>query len=66
MQNWVFCTMPLMALSEKAVGLAAKEALAEHVIEEYGFCARKACKTVQIDCEKWSYTSFRTRSDENW
>ena len=34
------------------------------MINEHGISARKACKTVQIDRKKWSYTSVRKRSDE--
>jgi putative transposase len=34
------------------------------MINEHGISARKACKTVQIDRMKWSYTSVRKRSDE--
>ncbi len=51
--------MPLKTQSKKSYRPVAIESLAEHMIN-----ARKACKTVQIDRKKWSYTSVRKRSDE--
>ena len=53
--------MPL----KKAVSLASKQDLAEHMMQEHRISARKACNAVKIDRKKWSYKSVRKRTDDN-